>query len=198
MIIEPFRVEIPQADLDDLDRLLASTRWPAELPGVGWKRGVPLDYLKELTEYWRTGYSWRAAEAELNMVPQFTTEIDGTNVHFVHVRSAEPDAVPLLITHAWPGSMVEFLDVIGPLTNPRAHGGLPADAFHVVIPSIPGFGFSGPVPEPGWGIGRIAGAWRSSCGVSAMTATFHKAGTSARGSARPWPAWMASTSSACT
>jgi epoxide hydrolase len=159
MTIEPFRIEIPKADLDDLNRRLAATRWPTELPGVGWKRGVPLDYLKELTEYWRTGYSWRAAEAQLNELPQFITRIDGADVHFVHVRSAEPNAVPLLITHAWPGSMVEFLDVIGPLTDPRAHGCSPADAFHVVIPSIPGFGFSGPVSEPGWGIGRIAGAW---------------------------------------
>lgn len=157
--MKPFHIQIPQADLDDLHRRLAATRWPTELPGGGWDRGVPLDYLKELAEYWRTGYDWRAAEAKLNSFPQFTTDIDGANVHFLHVRSPEPDAVPLLITHGWPGSVAEFLPVIGPLTDPRAHGGDPADAFHLVIPAIPGFGLSGPTSEPGWNVGRIAGAW---------------------------------------
>ncbi|MEV4625138.1 epoxide hydrolase family protein [Micromonospora sp. NPDC049523] len=156
--MEPFRIEIPQDALDDLRRRLAATRWPDQVPG-SWERGVPLDYLRELAEYWRTSYDWRAAEARLNELPQFVTEIDGTNVHFVHVRSPEADAVPLIISHAWPGSMVEFLDVVGPLTDPRAHGGDPAEAFHVVIPSIPGFGFSGPTAGPGWGIDRIAAAW---------------------------------------
>jgi microsomal epoxide hydrolase len=155
----PFRIDIPESALDDLRERLAGTRWPAEIPGSGWSRGVPLDYLKDLAAYWKDGYDWRAAEARLNTFPQFTTEIDGTRVHFLHVRSPEPDAKPLIITHGWPGSFVEFLDVIGPLTDPRAHGGDPADAFHVVIPSIPGFGFSGPVPEAGWGVHRIADAW---------------------------------------
>jgi epoxide hydrolase len=157
--MRPFRIEIPQADLDDLQRRLASTRWPSELPGVGWDRGVPLDYLKELAEYWRTGYDWRAAEARLNEFPQFITEIDGTNVHFMHVRSPEPDAIPMILTHGWPGSVAEFPSVIGPLTDPRAHGGDPAQAFHLVVPSLPGFGFSGPTPEPGWNVFRIASAW---------------------------------------
>lgn len=157
--MKPFRIEVPQSDLDDLHRRLAATRWPDEPAGYGWERGVPLDYLKELAEYWRTGYDWRAAEARLNTYPQFITEIDGANVHFLHVRSPEPGAIPLLITHGWPGSVAEFLDVVGPLTNPARHGGNAADAFHVVIPALPGFGFSGPTREPGWDVGRIAGAW---------------------------------------
>jgi epoxide hydrolase len=157
--IQSFRLEIPEADLDDLHDRLARTRWPRELPGVGWSRGVPLGYLRELAEYWRTGYDWRAHEARLNELPQFTTTIDGANVHFLHMRSAEPDALPLIVTHGWPGSIVEFLDVIEPLTDPRSHGGDPADAFHLVIPSIPGFGLSGPTGEPGWSAGRVAGAF---------------------------------------
>ncbi|NUT49831.1 MAG: epoxide hydrolase [Saccharothrix sp.] len=158
--MQPFRIEIPQADLDDLNRRLDQTRWPDEVPGVGWSRGVPLGYLKELTEYWRTTFDWRAMEARLNELPQFTTEIDGANVHFVHVRSPEPDATPMIITHGWPGSFVEFLDVIGPLTDPRAHGGDPADAFHLVIPSLPGYGFSGPTGAAGWNYDRVAAAWK--------------------------------------
>ncbi len=157
--MRPYRIDIPQADLDDLQRRLADTRWPDELPGVGWARGVPLGYLKELAEYWRTAYDWRKAEARLNTYPQFVTEIDGVNVHFLHVRSPEPDARPLLITHGWPGGVAEFLDIIGPLHNPRSHGGHPADAFHLVIPSIPGFGFSGPHGSTGWGTQRVAQAW---------------------------------------
>ncbi|MER5863243.1 epoxide hydrolase family protein [Kitasatospora sp. NPDC002040] len=155
-----FRIEIPQADLDDLNRRLEHIRWPDEVPGAGWARGVPVDYLKELAQYWRTEFDWRAMESRLNELPQFTTEIDGANVHFVHVTSPEPDATPLLITHGWPGSFVEFLDVIGPLTDPRAHGGDPADAFHVIIPTLPGFGFSGPTGAAGWDVGRIARAWQ--------------------------------------
>jgi pimeloyl-ACP methyl ester carboxylesterase len=157
--ITPFRIDIPQSDLDDLRAGLTAVRWPAELPGVGWSRGVPLGYLKELAEYWRTSYDWRKHEAELNEIPQFTTEIDGQNVHFLHVRSPEPDALALILTHGWPGSVVEFLKVIGPLTDPAAHGGDPADAFHLVIPSLPGFGFSGPPREAGWNTGRTAVAW---------------------------------------
>jgi epoxide hydrolase len=157
--MHPFRIEIPQADLDDLNARLAATRWPGELPDAGWTRGVPVGYLQELADYWRTQYDWRAAERELNSYPQFRTTIDGTPVHFLHVRSAEPDAMPLIITHGWPGSVAEFLRVIGPLTDPRGHGGDPADAFDVVIPSIPGFGFSTPVTEPGWDVPRVARAW---------------------------------------
>jgi len=155
----PFRVDIPQADLDDLHDRIAATRWPDDLPGVGWSRGVPLGYLKELADYWRTRFDWRAAERELNRHPQFRTEIDGASVHFLHVRSPEPGAVPMIITHGWPGSPVEFLDVIGPLADPRAYGGDPADAFHLVIPSIPGFGFSGPTRESGWSVSRVARTW---------------------------------------
>src|ERR1700676_4618098 len=149
-IVRPFRIEVPQADLDDLRDRLARTRWPEEIPGVGWSRGVPVGYLKELADYWRTEYDWRKQEARLNEVPQFTTEIDGASVHFLHVVSPEAGAFPLILTHGWPGAIVEFLDVVGPLTDPRAHGGDPADAFHVVIPSIPGFGLSGPTHETGW------------------------------------------------
>jgi pimeloyl-ACP methyl ester carboxylesterase len=120
---------------------------------------VPLDYLKELAEYWRTTYDWRTHEARLNEYPQFTTEIDGQTIHFLHVRSPEPDALPLIITHGWPGSIVEFLEVIGPLTDPQSYGGDPADAFHLVIPSVPGHGFSGPTHETGWTTDRVAKAW---------------------------------------
>ena len=157
--IRPFSIQIPQSDLDALNERLERTRWPDELPGVGWTYGVPVSYLQGLAEYWRTSYDWRTFEAKLNGFPQFTTTIDGQNIHFLHVRSPEPDALPLIITHGWPGSIVEFMDIIGPLTDPRAHGGDPADAFHVIAPSIPGFGFSGPTREPGWDMARIARAW---------------------------------------
>ena len=155
----PFRIDIPQADLDDLRERLARTRWPSELPSAGWEAGVPLDYLKDLAAYWRTGYDWRAHEAQLNEFPQFTTVIDDQDVHFVHVRSPQPGALPLIITHGWPGSIVEFMNIIGPLTDPASHGGDPADAFHVVAPSLPGFGFSRPLAGPGWDTRRVARAW---------------------------------------
>ncbi|MEU6187400.1 epoxide hydrolase family protein [Nocardia sp. NPDC047038] len=157
--ITPFRIEIPQRQLDDLRTRLDATRWPAPLPGDDWDTGVPTAWLRELVDHWRTGYDWRAAEARLNSYPQYTTEIDGQTIHFLHVRSPESGALPLLLTHGWPGSVAEFLDVIGPLSDPRSHGGDPADAFHLVIPSLPGFGFSGPVAETGWSITRIAAAW---------------------------------------
>ncbi|MFE1591980.1 epoxide hydrolase family protein [Nocardia sp. NPDC058705] len=157
--ITPFHIDIAQSDLDYLAARLTDARWPAEQPGAQWSRGVPVAYLRELAEYWRTSYDWRAAEAELNKFAQFTTEIDGQRIHFLHVRSANPDATPLILTHGWPGSVVEFLDVIGPLTDPAAHGGDPADAFHLVIPSLPGFGFSGPVADEGWDPARIGKAW---------------------------------------
>ncbi|MFE4373855.1 epoxide hydrolase family protein [Streptomyces sp. NPDC056835] len=157
--IRPFHLDIPRSDLDDLRERLDRTRWPDELPGVGWAYGVPLDYLKELARYWRHEYDWRAAEAELNTWPQFTTTIDGANIHFAHVRSPEPDATPLMMTHGWPGSIVEFARVVGPLTDPRAHGGDPSEAFHLVLPSIPGFGLSGPTKETGWEFRRVAAAF---------------------------------------
>lgn len=157
--IRPFHVDIPQSALDDLNDRLARTRWPDELEGVGWGYGTPSSYLRGLAEYWRTTYDWRRHEMALNEFPQFTTTIDGQNIHFLHVRSPEPDAMPLILTHGWPGSIVEFMNVLGPLTDPGAHGGDPADAFHVVIPSLPGFGFSGPTHETGWNMARIAHAW---------------------------------------
>jgi pimeloyl-ACP methyl ester carboxylesterase len=155
----PFRIAISDADLTDLRDRLLRTRWPEELPGVGWNQGVPLGYLKDLVEYWATDYDWRAQEARLNRFPQFITRIDGQDIHFLHVRSPEPDAAPLIVLHGWPGSVVELLRIVGPLTDPRSHGGDPADAFHVVAPSIPGFGFSGPTRDGGWHVPRVAGAF---------------------------------------
>lgn len=157
--VQTFRLDVPSDAIDDLRARLAQARWPDELPGVGWAYGIPLGYLRELTEYWRTGYDWRVHEARINSFPQVVTTIDGATVHAIHARSPEPGALPLVLTHGWPGSVVEFLDVIGPLTNPRAHGADPADAFHVVAPSIPGFGPSGPTIQTGWDVHRIARAW---------------------------------------
>jgi epoxide hydrolase len=156
--MEPFRIEISQDQIDDLHRRLANTRWQPELEGFGWERGVPQAYLKELAEYWRTSFDWRAVEAEFNQYPQFTTEIDGENIHFFHIKSPEPNATPLLLTHGWPGGFIEFGDAIGPLTDPAAHGGDPADAFHLIIPSIPGYGFS-TLRNTGWNVPRICFAW---------------------------------------
>lgn len=158
--IRPFRIDIPQAELDDLHARLAGARWPRQISGTGWERGVPLNYLRELAEYWADDFDWRAQERRLNEFPQYVTNIDGLDIHFLHVRSPEPDALPLVLTHGWPGSFVDFLEMIGPLTDPKAHGGDPADAFHVVIPSLPGFGFSTPVEEAGWGnLFRVANAF---------------------------------------
>jgi pimeloyl-ACP methyl ester carboxylesterase len=157
--MRPYRVDIPQEALDDLRSRLGSTRWPAETPDVGWSRGVPLPYMRELAEYWRTEYDWRAAEARINKFPQFMTTIDGANIHLLHVRSPEPDAVPMVLTTGWPSSIVEYLDLIGPLTDPRAHGGDPRNAYHVVIPTLPGLGFSTPLTEHGWSVPRVAGVW---------------------------------------
>ncbi|HEV7650192.1 MAG TPA: epoxide hydrolase [Actinophytocola sp.] len=141
MDIETFHIDIPQPDLDDLHARLAATRWPTAVPGAGWERGVPIGYLRELAEYWRTRFDWRAQEKWLNSFPQFTTTVDGQRLHFVHVASANPDALPLVLTHGWPSSPFEFLDLVEPLTND----------FHLVIPSLPGFGFATPMTEPGWG-----------------------------------------------
>jgi pimeloyl-ACP methyl ester carboxylesterase len=154
-----FRVEIPEGDLRDLRERLERTRWPDAETVSDWSQGVPLDYIRELCAYWADGYDWRATEARLNTLPQFRTTIDGLGIHFIHVRSRHPDALPLVITHGWPGSIVEFLKVIEPLTDPTAHGGTPADAFHVVCPSLPGYGFSDKPEQPGWGVERIAAAW---------------------------------------
>src|ERR687898_2334173 len=159
MNVQPFQVSIPKADLEDLQERLARTRRPDELAGIGWSRGVPLGYLKELTEYWQKEYDWREWEVRLNELPQFTTVIDGQRIHFLHVRSPEPDALPLILTHGYPSSVAEFLNVVGPLTDPRGHGGDPTDAFHVVAPSLPGFGFSSPLGGAGWESTRTAKAW---------------------------------------
>lgn len=147
--IRPFRVEIPQAELDDLRDRLRRTRWSDEVPGVGWTRGVPVGHLKKLAAFWADEFDWRAAEARLNEFPQFRTEIDGQNIHFLHVRSANPAATPLLLMHDWPGSFTQFAEVVGPLTSD----------FHVVVTSTPGVGFSGPLSGPGWNNGRIAAAF---------------------------------------
>jgi len=158
--IAPFRVAIEEQDLDDLRARLAHARWPAtDRPESGWRRGVPQAYLQRLVEYWRTDFDWRAQEAQLNALPQYMTTIDGQTVHFAHVRSPEPNALPLLVSHGYPSSIAEFLQIVGPLTDPRAHGGDPADAFHLVVPSLPGFGFSTPVREAGWESARTARAW---------------------------------------
>ncbi len=157
--IRPFRFEVPQADLDDLARRLDATRWPdAETPD-DWSQGVPLAYTRELCEHLRTRYDWRRCEAELNALPQFITEIDGLDIQFMHVRSPHEDALPMVMTHGWPGSVIEFMKVIGPLTDPTAHGGRAEDAFHVVCPTLPGFGWSGKPTSPGWGVEHIGRAW---------------------------------------
>jgi epoxide hydrolase len=158
--ISPFRVEIPQADLDDLRDRLARTRFAPAAPGDSWDYGTPESYLRESVEHWRTGFDWRTVEERANTFPQFLTDIDGQTVHFLHVRSAEPGARALVLSHTYPGSFLDFLDVIGPLTDPVAHGGRAEDAFHVVVPSTPGFGFSTPLSEPAdggsWTMARVA------------------------------------------
>jgi pimeloyl-ACP methyl ester carboxylesterase len=154
--IRPFRIEIADADIDDLRERLARTRLPATAPGDYWDYGTPNGYLRETIEHWRTAFDWRAQEARMNEFPHYLTEIDGQTVHFIHVPSVEADATPLLLTHTYPGSFVDFLDMIGPLTDPVAHGGRAEDAFSVVVPSIPGFGFSTPLVDRGWTMARVA------------------------------------------
>jgi pimeloyl-ACP methyl ester carboxylesterase len=155
----PFKVHVPQAALDDLKKRLANARWPDKEPVTDWSQGVPLAKAQALVEYWRTRYDWRRAENSLNTLPQFRTQIDGLGIYFIHVRSKHENALPIILTHGWPGSILEFLDVIGPLVDPTAHGGKAEEAFHVVIPSLPGFGFSDKPTEPGWRLPRIANAW---------------------------------------
>jgi pimeloyl-ACP methyl ester carboxylesterase len=156
--IRPFQIHVRSEDLDDLRDRLVSTRWPVQPSGTGWERGVPLDYLRGLVDHWSNGFDWAAREQELNRFPQHMTTVEGQDIHFVHARSPEPGALPLVLLHGWPVSFAEFSQVIGPLSDPVAHGGEARDAFHVVVPSHPGFGYSTPVPEPGWSTSRVAAA----------------------------------------
>ena len=157
--IRPFTVAIPDSEIDYLNQRLAATRWPDQETVSDWSQGVRLENAKSLITHWERGYDWRRFESELNGYPQFLTEIDGLDIHFIHVRSSNPDSMPLILTHGWPGSVVEFLKMIGPLTDPVAYGGRVEDSFDVVIPSLPGFGFSGKPTGPGWKVARIAAAW---------------------------------------
>lgn len=162
--ILPFSVPVDAEALADLQERLARTRWPDDQPVDDWSQGVPIGWLRDLCDYWADDYDWAARAERLGEFPQFTTEIDGLDIHFLHVRSPHPEATPLIVTHGWPGSIAEFQFVLGPLTDPPAHGGDPADAFHVVCPSIPGYGFSGKPTEAGWGVERIADAWATLMG----------------------------------
>jgi pimeloyl-ACP methyl ester carboxylesterase len=157
--IRPFQVDIPEEELVELRRRIKATRWPSKELVADRSQGVQLATLQELARYWTTEYDWRTCEARLNALPQFTTQIDGVEIHFIHVRSPHENALPLIMTHGWPGSVIELLETVGPLTDPTAHGGTPEDAFHLVLPSLPGYGFSGEPTELGWESGRIARAW---------------------------------------
>ena len=157
--VRPFRIDVPEEDLEDLRRRIAATRWPSKELVEDRSQGVQLATIQELARYWETDYDWRKCEERLNALPQFTTEIDGVDIHFIHVKSAHEDALPLIMTHGWPGSVIELLETIGPLTDPAAHGGNAEDAFHLVLPSLPGYGFSGEPTEVGWDAGRTAQAW---------------------------------------
>jgi pimeloyl-ACP methyl ester carboxylesterase len=157
--IRPFRVDIPEEALDDLRRRIAATRWPSRELVADRSQGVQLAAMQELARYWTTDYDWRKAEARLNALPQFTTTIDGVDIHFLHVKSPHEDALPLIMTHGWPGSVIELLETVGPLTDPTAHGGEASDAFDLVLPSLPGYGFSGEPADLGWNVGRVAQAW---------------------------------------
>ncbi|MEY9894669.1 pimeloyl-ACP methyl ester carboxylesterase [Catenulispora sp. MAP5-51] len=158
-LVRPFTVSIPDAEIDDLKQRLARTRWPDPETVGDWSQGVRIENARSLVDHWEHRYDWRRLESELNRFPQFLTTIDGLDIHFIHVRSKNPDAMPLILTHGWPGSIAEFLKLIGPLTDPVAFGGDAADSFDVVIPSLPGFGFSQKPTEPGWNVSRIASAW---------------------------------------
>src|ERR671915_1843325 len=157
--IRPFRVNVPEAELTELRRRINATRWPERETVTDASQGVQLATIQALARYWATDYDWRKAEAKLNALPQFVTTIDGLDIHFIHVRSKNPNALPLIVTHGWPGSVIEQLKIIDPLVNPAAHGGRAEDSFDVVIPSMPGYGFSGKPTTTGWGPERIARAW---------------------------------------
>ena len=157
--VRPFTLDVPEADLNDLRERLSRTRWPERETVDDWSQGVPLGYLQEVCDYWQHRYDWRRCEKRLNDFGQYLAEVDGLDIHFLHVRSPHPDAMPLVLTHGWPGSVIEFLDVIGPLTDPTSYGGDAADAFHVVVPSLPGYGYSAKPTRTGWNIQRVARAW---------------------------------------
>src|ERR1700751_4409788 len=157
--VEPFKVLVPQSAIDDLKSRLASTRWPERETVGDWSQGVPLQKAQALVAYWRDKYDWRRFEARINAFPQYRTQIDGLGIHFIHVRSPQQTALPIILTHGWPGSVVEFMEVIGPLSDPTRYGGRAEDAFHVVAPSLPGFGFSHKPVETGWDVNKIARAW---------------------------------------
>ncbi len=188
--VRPFRIEVPQGEIDELHRRIDATHWPTGELVTDRSQGVQLGAIQNLARYWTTEYDWRRCEARLNALPQFKTEIDGLDIHLVHVRSAHPNALPLIMTHGWPGSVIELLDTIGPLTDPTAHGGRAEDAFHLVLPSIPGYGFSDQPTELGWGPIRIGRAWDE-----LMQRLGYFSGTSPRGqtwaprSPTPWAAW---------
>ena len=170
--IRPFHVDVPEEALEDLRRRIAATRWPTEELVDDRSQGVQLATMRELARYWTSDYDWRRCQTRLNALPQFKTEIDGIDTHFIHVRSPHENALPLIITHGWPGSVIELLEVVGPLTDPTAHGGKAEDAFHLVLPSVPGYGFSAEPTELGWYAGRVAEAWpklMSRLGYTAMS-----------------------------
>ncbi|MET8233043.1 epoxide hydrolase family protein [Micromonospora sp. NPDC005298] len=177
----PYRVRVPGAEVADLRDRLARTRWPEAAPAPGWADGIPLPVMRDLCGYWAEGYDWRAAEARLNAFPQYLVGVDGADIHVLHARSPHPGAMPLVLTHGWPGSVLELVDLVAPLTDPVRHGGTAGDAFDVVIPSLPGYGFSGKPTRPGWGIDRIAAAWAqimAALGYSRYGATGSDWGTS--------------------
>jgi hypothetical protein len=197
--IRPFRVSVPDADLADLRRRLLATRWPDKETVSDRSQGVQLEKLQALVHYWGTGYDWRKVEAKLNALPQFVTNIDGVDIHFIHVRSRHPNALPVIVTHGWPGSIIEQLKIIGPLTDPTAHGGRAEDAFDVVIPSLPGYGFSGKPTGSGWDPDHIARAWGELMKRLGYTQTSRRAAIGARPfrarwRVRPWRDCAASTS----
>jgi hypothetical protein len=184
--IRPFEVRVPDEELAELRRRIDATRWPERETVDDDSQGVPLATMQALAGYWATAHDWRKVEATLNSLPQFMTEIDGLELHFLHVRSPHQDALPLIVTHGWPGSIIEQLKLIGPLTDPTSHGGSPADAFHVVIPSLPGHGFSAKPTTTGWDPRRIARAWATLMAAWAMAGTWPRAATGTPPSPRPW------------
>ena len=196
--VRPFRLEVPQGQIDELRRRIDATRWPTRELVTDRSQGVQLAAIQNLARYWMGEYDWRRCEARLNALPQFKTEIDGLDIHFIHVESAHKDALPLIMTHGWPGSVVELLETIGPLTDPTAYGGRAEDAFHLVLPSIPGYGFSDEPTELGWGPIRIGRAWDELMRRLGYTRYVAQGATWAPRSPTPWAAWGSTGWSAST